>query len=57
MQLLTDLAQTDLPEVFYGRNHFYAVMADKNVLIEIDPVEQVSFSQFAKREKTIRTSL
>jgi hypothetical protein len=31
-------------------------MADKNLLIEIDPVEQVSFSSFAKREKTLRTS-
>jgi len=56
MEILSEQAETKLPEVFYGKNRFYAVFPQKNFLLEIDPVETVSFSQFEKREKSLRTS-
>jgi hypothetical protein len=46
MEILSEQAGTNLPEVFYGKNRFYAVLPQKNFMLEIDPVETVSFSQF-----------
>lgn len=53
LEKLTDLAQTELPEVFYGRNHVYAVLPAHDFLLEVCPVESISLSSFAKREKTL----
>jgi hypothetical protein len=37
MDMLTDLAGCDLPEVFYGKNHFLATMPSCNVMIDVSP--------------------
>ena len=51
---LQDLAECDLPEVFYSKNTFMAALPLKNLLVEINPVQSISHSSFAKREKTLR---
>ena len=50
MDMLTDQAGSELPEVFYGKNRFLAVMPSKDFLFEICPVEAISLTSFAKRE-------
>lgn len=51
--MLTDQAGCELPEVFYGKNKFLAVMPSKDFLFEICPVESISLTSFAKRERYI----
>ena len=54
--MLTDQAGCDLPEVFYGKNKFIALLPSKDLIIEICPVEAVSLTSFQKREAYLRTS-
>jgi len=56
LHMLTDQAGCDLPEVFYGKNKFIAVMLSKDLIIEICPVDAVSLTSFQKRESYLRTS-
>jgi hypothetical protein len=53
---LQDLAECELPEVFYGKNMFLVTMPLKDLLIEVNPVESVSLSAFLKRDKYLRKS-
>ena len=46
LDMLTDQAGCDLPEVFYGKNKFIALMPSKDLIIEICPVEAVSLTSF-----------
>jgi len=43
---LQDLAECELPEVFYGKNNFFITMPAKDLLIEVNPVESISLSAF-----------
>ena len=56
MDMLTDQAGCELPEVFYGKNKFLAVMPSKDFLFEICPVESISLTSFTKRERYINTN-
>jgi hypothetical protein len=51
---LSDLAGTDLPDVFYGRNHVFITLPKNDFLLEICPVDSISLSAYAKREKYLR---
>ena len=55
LEKLTDLSGTDLPEVFYGRNHVYCVLPTRNFLLEICPVDSIALSSYSKRETTLRS--
>ena len=54
--MLTDQAGCDLPEVFYGKNKFIAVMPTKDLMIEICPVDAISLTSFQKREAYLNSS-
>jgi hypothetical protein len=56
LDMLTDQAGCDLPEVFYGKNKLIAVMPSKDLMIEICPVDAVSLTSFQKREAYLRPS-
>lgn len=51
---LQDLAECELPEVFYGKNMFLMTLASKDLLIEVSPVESISLSAYMKRDKYLR---
>lgn len=53
---LQDLAECELPEVFYGKNNFFVTMPSKDLLIEVNPVESISLSAYLKRDKYLRKS-
>jgi hypothetical protein len=54
LDMLTDQAGCDLPEVFYGKNKFIALMPSKDLIIEICPVDAISLTSFSKRETYLR---
>ena len=56
LDMLTDQAGCDLPEVFYGKNKFIAVMSTKDLMIEICPVDAISLTSFQKREAYLNSS-
>lgn len=43
-----------LPEVFYGNNHLYMAKPENNFLLEISPVDSLSYSSFVKRQEYLR---
>jgi hypothetical protein len=51
---LQDLAECELPEVFYGKNMFLVTMPSKDLLLEVSPVQSISYSAFLKRDKYLR---
>lgn len=40
-----------LPEVFYGFNHLFVANKELNVLLDFNPLDSLSYSGFAKRER------
>ena len=44
-----------LPEVFYGNNHLYMAKPENNFLLEISPVDSLSYSSFVKRQEYLRS--
>lgn len=48
------VATMGLPEVLYGNNHLYLAKPEHNFLLEVCPVDAVSFSSFAKRQAHLR---
>lgn len=51
---LQDLTECDLPEVFYGKNVFLCWCPEKDVLLEVSPIDSIALSKFTKREKFMR---
>lgn len=56
LERLTDQAGTELPEVFYGRNHLYVANEDRNFLLDICPVDAISLSGFENRKQAFSES-
>ena len=48
------IATMGLPEVFYGNNHVYLAKPEFNFLLEVCPVDAISYSSYAKRESHLR---
>jgi len=48
------VATMGLPEVLYGNNHLYLAKPEHNFLLEVCPVDAVSFSSFSKRQAHLR---
>lgn len=56
LDILTDQAECDLPEVFYGKNKLIATMPSKNLMIEICPIDAISLTSFIKREAYLKST-
>ena len=54
LDMLSDLAGCDLPEVFYGKNNFFALLPSSNFMLHVSPIDSVSLSGFKKRENYLR---
>jgi hypothetical protein len=46
LDMLSDLAGCDLPEVFYGKNNFFAILPSSNFMLHVSPIDSVSLSGF-----------
>jgi hypothetical protein len=53
---LQDLAECELPDVFYGKNLFLCAMPSRNLLIELSPIHSIALSGFARRAKYMRVN-
>ena len=54
MDMLQDLAECELPEVFYGKNLFFCTMPARNLIVEISPIDSIALSGFKRRDKYLR---